>query len=501
MEERAYARSFTFSACVMVLLTKDQIRVAYQDGLKRLKTGDLFGAQQRFEAVAQAAGSAAEPRFQLGKVALALGWPKTAVERLEEARERAPTQPEILLELAQAYARTGNIDGALAIHAERAKADPTALAHEMDRALLLQQNGDFDAAEKIFRKCYPRGKTSPEFFRLWFAGRKLTNPGEPALKIAKKLWTHPRLNAHGRLHLGFALAKAMEDLGRSDQVFKYLDAANAAQASLAAYDRGEREDRIAEMRRIAGEGPVVRRGTSEAAPIFIVGMPRSGTTLIEQILAAHPQVRAGGEIAQIRPMAYLTLGGPGHLPVIADISDESLRLYADRYARCADETAAGTAPRICDKSMQTQLILGLVAAAFPKAHFIVVRRDPRDVALSIYKNHFLTGTHSYSTRLEDIAHQMHTFDRAIAFWKEQIPLTEIHYENLVSDPEAQTRALVAAVGLPWDDACLDHRSGNAAVKTLSIAQVRKPIYASSRGGWRRYEKEMMPFIDAWEAYS
>jgi len=482
-------------------LSRSQITAAYEDGVKRYAAGAYFAAQDRFEAVAAVAPSLPEPPFQLGRIALALGRPKTAITHLERARKLAPRQSAILLELAQAYGRAGRIDEALAIHAARARAAPNDLAPQMDRALLLQQGGNFDAAEKIFRACYPKGRTSPEYFRLWFAGRTLTDPKEKALQAAEKLWTHPRLNAHGRLHLGFALAKAMEDLGQTDRVFPYLDAANAAQASLAAYDRAEREARVEEMRRIAPEGPVTRRGPSEEAPIFVIGMPRSGTTLIEQILAAHPDVQAGGEVAQIRPMAYMTLGAPGRLPLIDAIPDETLALYAERYALSARETAGGAAPRICDKSMQTQLILGRVAAAFPKAHFIVVRRDPRDVALSIYKNHFQTGTHSYSNRLEDIAHQYHTFDRAIAFWRDHVPLSEVVYEDLVADPDPQIRALVAAAGLPWDDACLDHRTGQGAVKTLSIAQVRKPIYGTSRGGWRRYAVQMQPFIDAMEALS
>ena len=135
----------------------------------------------------------------------------------------------------------------------------------------------------------------------------------------------------------------------------------------------------------------------------------------------------------------------------------------------------------------------------PKARIIVVRRDPRDVALSIYKNHFALGTHRYASKLEDIAHQMRGFERAVAHWRDHIDLTEISYDALTSDPEPEIRKLVAAAGLPWDEACLDHTGASQTISTLSLAQARKPIYKSSSGGWRRYADALDPFLKAWDA--
>lgn len=475
------------------------MKAAYDAALAQMKAGALFEAMEAFERIAARAPKAPEPRFQLGRLCLAVGRPRSAVSWLEAARALAPSEQAIWKPLAEAHAAVGDPEAAAELHRARAKAAPGDLGPPLDRALVLQQAGQFDAAEAIFRKLWTKAKAEPEFYRLWFAGRRVDKPGEPALKAAEKLWTHPRLNAHGRMHLGFALAKVMGDLGRHDRVFPYLDAANAAQAGLAPYDRAAREAEVAETRRIAQSGAVARRGGSDAAPIFVVGMPRSGTTLVERILAAHSQVRAGGEIAQVRPTLYRTVAPAGALPEIAQIPVETLDLFADRYWSVADETAPGAAPRITDKSMQTQLILGVIAAALPRARFIVVRRDPRDIALSIYRNYFKLGAHRYATRLADIAHQMRTFEESLAAWRDRVPMTEICYEDLVADPEGQSRALVAAAGLDWEEGCLDHRASATAVKTISIAQVRQPIYTSSSGGWRRFETELQPFIDAWEA--
>jgi hypothetical protein len=128
-----------------------------------------------------------------------------------------------------------------------------------------------------------------------------------------------------------------------------------------------------------------------------------------------------------------------------------------------------------------------------------VHRDPRDVALSIYRNHFAPGTHRYATSLPAIAGAIKAFRAAIAHWRTRMPeaLTEIRYEDLVADPEAGARAIVEAAGLPWEDACLRSHETAGMVHTLSLAQVRKPIHAGRRQAWRKYESEMQPFIDAW----
>ena len=144
--------------------------------------------------------------------------------------------------------------------------------------------------------------------------------------------------------------------------------------------------------------------------------------------------------------------------------------------------------------------MGLLKHAIPSARFIVVRRDPRDLLYSIYKNLFSEDTHRYAYDMEDLAAYYATFLKILDFWRDRVPggFHEVHYEDLVADPEVQTRALVAAAGLDWEDGCLDFHKAKGPVKTLSVQQVRQPIYRSSAQAWRHYEAELAPLVAALE---
>ncbi len=166
------------------------------------------------------------------------------------------------------------------------------------------------------------------------------------------------------------------------------------------------------------------------------------------------------------------------------------------------ERAIGPAPVFTDKSIQTHLILGLVAKALPQAKLIVVRRDPRDLGFSIYRHLFAPGTHAYAYDQEDIAAYIASFERMIGFWRQAIPdrFTELAYEDLVAAPEDGTRALLEAAGLPWEDACLRFHERDGQVRTLSVQQVRQPMHTGARGGWRAYAAELAPMIAALEGH-
>jgi hypothetical protein len=155
--------------------------------------------------------------------------------------------------------------------------------------------------------------------------------------------------------------------------------------------------------------------------------------------------------------------------------------------------------RITDKSIATYVHIGFIKELMPKAKIVVVSRDPRDNALSIYKNMFADGLHRYSNDLRDIARFMRMFEAQIAYWDDAAPgsFTTISYEELIADPETQSRRLIADVGLDWEEACLDFHQSKARVDTLSNVQVRQPIYASSVGAWRSYESELAPFIETY----
>ena len=184
---------------------------------------------------------------------------------------------------------------------------------------------------------------------------------------------------------------------------------------------------------------------------------------------------------------------------LATEPQDRLKAFATRLNSAIHPFANPAKTRLTDKSIMAYLIYGLLHATLPNARFIVVHRDPRDIALSIYKNHFSAGTHRYANDLAAIAEVIKSFRQIIAHWRDTLPdrFAEIRYEDLVSDPETQSKHLIAAAGLDWEDQCLNFHEKGGTVKTLSLHQVRQPIYKSSAAAWRRYETELQPFIDAW----
>ncbi|MDA7428343.1 sulfotransferase [Primorskyibacter aestuariivivens] len=480
----------------MVPLSKAQVGQLFQEAQTRLKSGDLTGAERLFQQVHDAAPNAAEPLFHLGRIARMSGDLDRARARFEHAHRAKPAEPAILQALAECQSIMGDTDSAAASHDTLIALQPRHPKPLADKALFLQQQGDFVAAERLFRKALRLSPGNGELYRMWLGGKKLAK-GDPTIREMQKLFAYPGLNDAGRIHLGFALAKAMEDSGQFDKVFAYLRRANALQRKAFPYDPAARDAEVAAI--MAASDQIGPPQDSDAAPIIVTGMPRSGTTLMEQILAAHDDVVAGGELAIGLKLAYAGFGVPPDIAPLEAIQAEKLTTFADGYARQTAMRVDVQGRRVTDKSIQNHLILGHLHRAMPRASLIVVRRDPRDVALSIYKNYFAGGTHRYSNDLGDIARYIKSFDRIVTFWKARVPVFEISYDALIGAPEEQARALVAAAGLDWQDQCLEFYKRGGAVKTLSIAQVRQPVYQSSGGAWQKYEKDMQPFIDAWDA--
>lgn len=482
----------------MVPLSKAQVGQLFQDAQKRLKSGDLSAAQRLFEQVHAAAPNAPEPLFHLGRIARMSSDLETARTRFEQAHRAKPSDPAILQALAECQAIAGDSSAAAASHDKLIALHPKDPKPLADKALFLQQQGDFDAADRLFRKAMRLSPGNGELYRMWLGGKTLAK-GDPTIREMQKLFTHPRMSDAGKIHLGFALAKAMEDSGQFDKVFGYLRQANRLQRKAYPHDPDARDSEVAAIMAASDKiGPVQ---DSDFAPIIVTGLPRSGTTLMEQILAAHDDVVAGGELAVGLKLAYGSFGTPPEIERLADIEAAKMSAFANGYAGQTAMRVDVQGRRVTDKSIQNHLILGQIHRAMPKAPLIVVRRDPRDVALSVYKNHFAGGTHRYSNDLADIARYIKSFDRIVAFWKERVPVFEVSYDDMIAAPEDGARALIAAAGLDWQDQCLEFYKRGGAVKTLSLAQVRKPVYQSSGGAWRKYEADMQPFIEAWDAKS
>jgi hypothetical protein len=268
---------------------------------------------------------------------------------------------------------------------------------------------------------------------------------------------------------------------------KHFDAANAIRGAHKRLDRQGLEDFTERMIRASPPGFLHRRpdlASGSERPIFVLGMPRSGTTLAEQVLSAHPDVAAGGELGFWTGRVndgLTTFGADSDAGAAAEVGEAYLRVL---------QRVDLIAPRVIDKTPFNYVAIGVIRQLFPHAAVVHCRRDPIDVCLSIYTNDFATGFEFASDR-GDLVHYYRHYQRLMAHWREVIPaerVFELDYEDLVADPEPVTRRLLAACGLSWSDACLaPHLSNRRRIATASIWQARQPIYRTSAQRWRRYE--------------
>ncbi|WP_299814483.1 tetratricopeptide repeat-containing sulfotransferase family protein [uncultured Jannaschia sp.] len=417
-----------------------------------------------------------------------------AVERAAARHREAPGRD---LLLAATQDRAGRVEAALDTYGAILAREPANRDALTARGQLLQTLGRAGAAEADLRAAVAADPLDGTAFRALAYARRL-DPGDEALRAAMAARARPDLPGAAARTLDYGLARALAPHD-PEAAARHLAQANAAMLAAYPHDPRQPAAQVARAREVIW--PALRTAMAsgaesacDAAPIFVTGLPRSGTTLVEAILAAHPEVVAGGELAVLRRAATpLHDAIAGNAPVTSDL----LTGTGAAYVAAADRAAGGsTDRRRTDKSIFSFLEIGTIRAALPQARIVVVTRDPRDTGLSIWRNHFREGTHRYAASQEGIADQIAAFHNAIAFWRDALPdaFHTLRYEALLDDPEKEARALLAACDLPWDPAVLSFHEAASPVATLSFAQVRRPIYTSSRGGWRDSAAEIAPLI-------
>ncbi|HEY1944259.1 MAG TPA: sulfotransferase [Roseiarcus sp.] len=314
----------------------------------------------------------------------------------------------------------------------------------------------------------------------------------------------PPLDVDDRIFPHFALGKAYADIADCERSFRHFSQGGALKRKHRGYDEAQvLRDLELTQAGCASEWFARHYGYGDPSPIpvFIIGMPRSGATLVEQILASHPDVHGAGEIndfemamGEIGEVGSLALGRP---EFVAQISDEDLRRLGAGYLRRID---AATRPerRIVNKTTENFRFAGLISLALPNARIVHVRRNPLDTCVSCFSNLFLNDL-PYSYDLAELGCYYRAYEALMNFWRSVLPhsmMIEVQYEDVVADLEGQARRIVAHCGLPWDARCLDFHNHQRSVRTASVAQVRRPLYTSSVGRWRRYDAFLEPLVAA-----
>ena len=372
-----------------------------------------------------------------------------------------------------------------------------------NRGILLTEIGRFDEAVEAIEGAI---RLNPRRIRSYYnlIQSKRMARGDPHIRAMEDLAADmPSLSIGEQIDLYFALGKALGDIGDDARSFQCLLSGNALKRRLTAYDErttlGEFERLQATftkdlMRGADGEGE------PSAAPVFIVGMPRSGTTLVEQILASHPRVFAAGETDSFsKAMEGLGEDAAGTLQApeaISRLSAEQLQTLGARYLGLLGGAAPATAERITNKTPENFRFVGLIHRALPKARFIHTQRDPIDTCLSCFSKQF-TGALPYAYDLAELGRYHRAYEALMAHWRAVAPqglILDVRYEDVVADLEGQARRIVAHCGLDWDPRCLDFHLTERSVRTASALQVRQPLYKSSVGRWRAFAPFLEPLI-------
>lgn len=305
-------------------------------------------------------------------------------------------------------------------------------------------------------------------------------------------------DARDRIHLAHAAARECEALGRYDEAFAHLH--SGKQALLKALGADPRESATALAAVLAAPSPAIT-GTSLAEPVFVVGMPRSGTTLVDRILSGHPDLTSIGEFQHFAQLLRQATGiASGHLvgrAMLEKVATGRIDLAGIGHVYVEKgRQLAGGAERFLDKFHLNIQLVGLIAAALPRARFVCLVRDPLDTVVSNYRQlfEFATPLYRYSLDLGAAAEFYRGFRQLAARWAAELPdrFRVVEYERLVADPEPGVRALLDFSGLSWHPACVRIEENRAAVATASAVQVRQPINTSSVGGWRRYAAHLGP---------
>lgn len=464
-------------------------------GIAALESGQLA---QALEHLHRATASEPAPADLLAQLARALA----IAQRMPEARATAdralalaPHHPMVLNVLGWTYAQAQAHAAAADAFRRAVAAAPAHLPSRYNLATALVAMGEAEAAEQEIEACLAQ---DPTFWRahLTLAHlRRQTPASHHVARLESLLTRHPGDDAGLCLHL--ALAKEYEDLAEYSQAFEHLVRGKAISRRGIDYSPDADAALFAALMRAFPEPCADEAGDPSEEPIFVFGLPRTGTTLVERILSSHPQVISAGELQNFGLVLRQAWGSRVPLWKDPDIAIHAREVDWRRVGRdylASTRPGTGQTAHFIDKLPHNFLYAGFIARAFPRARLICLRRNPMDSCLSNFRQLFAEKLpyYHYSFDLLDTGRYYVLFDRLMAHWRKVFPgrILEVQYESLVQAQEAGTRQLLEFCGLPWDDACLSFEKNQAPVGTASALQVREPLYRTAVRRWKRYEPQL-----------
>lgn len=507
------------------------LQARYRRAVDALNRNDWNEAQQVAMYLMRDAPGHAGVAFVAGVAALELMQVPLALQCLERATTFSPERADYLAQFARALAQARQsrhaheiADRAMALapddtmtldtlgvvysqlNAYRQARDafagvvaqsPQVASYRFNLATALIFHGEIDAAERELEACIG---LDPGFWKahLSLAQLRRQTPESNHLDRLRGLAGIHRGQRDARLYLNLALAKELEDLGQYPQAFRALEAGKAAGRE-GRGDSAVRDEALFASIERTWSPDARRSGCKDRAPIFVMGMPRSGTTLVDRILSCHPQVRSAGELQNFSVLLKQSSGSTTPLLLDADVFARAATIDWNRLGQAYVHSAralVGDSPRFVDKLPHNFLYAGHIANALPEARLVCLHRDPMDTCLGNFRQLFALSSpyYDYSFDILDTGRYYLLFDRLMRFWRERLGerLLEVRYEDLVDRQREVTAAILEHCGLPWHDDCMDFASNDAPVGTASAVQVRRPMNRDALGRWRKYERELEP---------
>jgi len=443
----------------------------------------------------------ARPLRQLGVALQQLGRMHAAIGYFEQALELQPDYSEALVDFARTLLQLGRAEEAIAPLEQAIIVDPDNSVAQIGLAMALKQLGRTEDAVLALEQLLSLQPGCGEaHYQL-----SMIRPESGRIAGLEEIVSDPELSKHDASYCQFALGNLYQNDESWDQAFEHFQKANALKRSTLDYDADQNKKIIDKLIDVYSSEFFANKshlGSESQLPVFIVGMPRSGTTLVEQIISSHPSVHGAGELEAIRganlAIAERLLDKGPHPECMTHI-DESLaaehaQVYLEELSR-HDPSAA----RITDKFPRNYAAIGLIRTLFPKARIVHCKRDALDNCVSLYCYCFplMAGTFE----LTELAEFYLGYERLMAHWEELFgdDIFTVRYEDLVTNQEQVSRQLIEFVGLDWDESCLDFQNNERNVSTPSNMQVRKPMYTSSVNRWKHYEAHLHPLIDTLSA--
>ena len=440
-------------------------------------------------------------RDNLGSSLRQIGQLDAAEEIYRGTIGRNPFHVRARIGLAETMQEAGRLDEAIALFREALSIRPKDAELLYGLGVAMMEKGKLDEATDLARQALA---IAPNMATAWLLLTQVKRQTERDKELSGMEAEHAKApqGSLARMQLSFGLGKVNDDLKDYGRAFDYFAEGNAIRRRGIDYDPVRTRGEFEAMKAVFDKAFFDRHKPSDISddtPIFVVGMPRSGTTLVEQIIASHPQVFGAGELGILKTAVgkQFPMSMPGGFPAgIADMPDGAFAEAGQAYLDMLHTRYPGLR-HVTDKMPGNFLLIGFLHMMLPKAKIIHCARDAAATCLSIFKVHFRGDSHRYGYDLGELADFHNLYTDIMAHWHKVLPgaVHDVRYEDFVADQEGQTRALMAYLGLPWDDKVLSFHETDRPVRTASAAQVRQPMYQGSVDLWKRYGDRLKPLLD------